>query len=136
MGKSAIFLRFSENNYVEKYSATIGVDFKFKTLDIDRNQVKLQIWDTAGQERFRTITSAYYRGSHAIVIVYDMSNEESFYDVENFWVNEIKTFASPDVKLVFMGSKSDLPKRANQSIVDGLVSQLNIKCYEVSAKTG
>jgi Ras-related protein Rab-1A len=53
---------------------TIGVDFRFRTLNIDNKQVKLQIWDTAGQERFRTITSAYYKGADGIVLVYDVTN--------------------------------------------------------------
>ena len=79
VGKSAIFLRFSDNYYFENYTATIGVDFKFRTLEVDHSQCKLQIWDTAGQERFKTITSAYYKGSHAIIIVYDLSNKESFH---------------------------------------------------------
>ena len=78
VGKSGVFLRFCENSFYQNYTATIGVDFRFKTLDVDDRQCKLQIWDTAGQERFRSITSAYYRGAHAIIIVYDLSNSESF----------------------------------------------------------
>jgi Ras-related protein Rab-1A len=77
VGKSSLLLRFSDDQFVENYMATIGVDFRFKTLSIDGRRVKFQIWDTAGQERFRTITSAYYKGCHGIVLVYDITNKAS-----------------------------------------------------------
>ena len=63
VGKSSILLRFSDDQFNESYLTTIGVDFRFKTLNIDGKTIKLQIWDTAGQERFRTITNAYYKGA-------------------------------------------------------------------------
>ena len=108
VGKSSIFLRFSDNSYSDNYAATIGVDFKFKTLEIDHSQCKLQIWDTAGQERFKTITSAYYKGAHAIITVYDITNEDSFKEMEDYWLNEIKTYVNPNLLLALMGSKMDL----------------------------
>ena len=61
VGKSSLFLRFCDNNFIDNYLTTIGVDFRFRMLEVDDKVCKLQIWDTAGQERFRTITSAYYR---------------------------------------------------------------------------
>ncbi|MGH0179132.1 UNVERIFIED_CONTAM: hypothetical protein FKN15_000718, partial [Acipenser sinensis] len=70
------------------YITTIGVDFKIRTVEIDGEKVKLQIWDTAGQERFRTITSTYYRNTHGVIIVYDVTNPESFVNVKR-WLNEI-----------------------------------------------
>uniref|UniRef100_A0A671P9N3 Ras-related protein Rab-35-like n=1 Tax=Sinocyclocheilus anshuiensis TaxID=1608454 RepID=A0A671P9N3_9TELE len=70
------------------YITTIGVDFKIRTVEIDGERVKLQIWDTAGQERFRTITSTYYRNTHGVIIVYDVTNPESFVNVKR-WLNEI-----------------------------------------------
>lgn len=78
VGKSGIFLRFCDNCFLDNYTATIGVDFKFKTLEVDNEQCKLQIWDTAGQERFRSITSTYYKGAHIVLIVHDLSNIHSF----------------------------------------------------------
>uniref|UniRef100_K7FBX3 RAB35, member RAS oncogene family n=1 Tax=Pelodiscus sinensis TaxID=13735 RepID=K7FBX3_PELSI len=71
------------------YITTIGVDFKIRTLVINGERVKLQIWDTAGQERFRTITSTwYYRNTHGVIIVYDVTNPESFVNVKR-WLHEI-----------------------------------------------
>lgn len=80
MGKSSILRRFADDSFQESYLATIGVDFRFKynlplcrSITVNGDVVKLQIWDTAGQERFRTITGAYYKGAHAIIIVYDIT---------------------------------------------------------------
>jgi Ras-related protein Rab-1A len=61
VGKSCLLLRFADDQFNENYMTTIGVDFRFKTLNIDQKSIKLQIWDTAGQERFRTITNTYYK---------------------------------------------------------------------------
>ena len=69
VGKSSLFLRFCDNNFVDNYLATIGVDFRFKMLNVEGGLCKLQIWDTAGQERFRTITSAYYRSNLTLIQV-------------------------------------------------------------------
>ena len=82
VGKSSLLLRFSDDTYETNFNSTIGVDFKIKTVDLDDKVVKLQIWDTAGQERFRTITSSYYRGAHGIIVVYDVTELDTFNAVE------------------------------------------------------
>ena len=82
MGKSCLLLRFADHTYTESYISTIGVDFKIRTIDLDGKVIKLQIWDTAGQERFRTITSSYYRGAHGIIVVYDVTDRDSFSNVK------------------------------------------------------
>eukprot|EP01035_Chromulina_nebulosa_P028997 gene28997-38363_t len=87
VGKSCLLLRFADETFTENHVSTIGVDFRFRTVKVDKKTVKLQIWDTAGQERFRTITSAYYRGADGIIIVYDVSCEESFNHI-NDWLIE------------------------------------------------
>lgn len=88
VGKSCLLLRFADNTFSGSYITTIGVDFKIRTLEINGERVKLQIWDTAGQERFRTITSTYYRGTHGVIVVYDVTNGESFANVKR-WLGEI-----------------------------------------------
>ncbi|OUT23907.1 hypothetical protein CAS74_000281 [Pichia kudriavzevii] len=96
VGKSCLLLRFAENTYTQDYVSTIGVDFKIRTIELDGKTIKLQIWDTAGQERFRTITSSYYRGAHGIIIVYDVTDQESFNNV-NQWLQEIDRYATSSV---------------------------------------
>ena len=70
VGKSCLLLRFADDTFTENYYSTIGVDFRFKCLEICERKCKLKIWDTAGQERFKTVTSAYYRGADGIIIVF------------------------------------------------------------------
>ena len=107
VGKSCLLLRFSDDTYSNDYISTIGVDFKIKTVELEGKTVKLQIWDTAGQERFRTITSSYYRGSHGIIIVYDITDQESFNGVK-MWLQEIDRYATSTVLKLLVGNKSDL----------------------------
>lgn len=91
MGKSSIVVRYADDEFSEVFLATIGVDFRFKSFPLEGNKVKLQIWDTAGHERFRTITSSYYRGAHALMIVFDITDKQSFEDATNYWFAEINT---------------------------------------------
>merc|ERR1711920_607246 len=110
VGKSCLLLRFADDTYTESYISTIGVDFKIRTLELDGKTCKLQIWDTAGQERFRTITSSYYRGAHGIIIVYDVTDKESFNNVKH-WMQEIDKYAADGVNKLLIGNKCDLSKK-------------------------
>lgn len=114
VGKSSLLLRFSDNIFSERYLLaygsflpTIGVDFKIRTFDLNGSTVKLQIWDTAGQERFKTITSSYYKGAHGIILVYDITDRQSFKDIEN-WLAEVDKFGNENVVKLLVGNKSDL----------------------------
>ncbi|KAF3972683.1 hypothetical protein CMV_003830 [Castanea mollissima] len=98
---------YKDDSYLDSYISTIGVDFKIRTVEQDGKTIKLQIWDTAGQERFRTITSSYYRGAHGIIIVYDVTDQESFNNVKQ-WLSEIDRYASENVNKLLVGNKSDL----------------------------
>eukprot|EP00359_Climacostomum_virens_P011493 CAMPEP_0204901778 /NCGR_PEP_ID=MMETSP1397-20131031/3279_1 /ASSEMBLY_ACC=CAM_ASM_000891 /TAXON_ID=49980 /ORGANISM="Climacostomum Climacostomum virens, Strain Stock W-24" /LENGTH=209 /DNA_ID=CAMNT_0052070183 /DNA_START=48 /DNA_END=677 /DNA_ORIENTATION=- len=105
VGKSSLLLRFCDDNFSESYISTIGVDFRFKTLGSKGKRSKLQIWDTAGQERFRTITTAYYRNSDGVIIVFDKTSKSSFENVPE-WLEEVRKHAdNPTVLLV--GNKCD-----------------------------
>ncbi|KAI0956633.1 GTP-binding protein of the rab [Taiwanofungus camphoratus] len=136
VGKSCLLLRFAEDAFTDSYLSTIGVDFKIRTIELEGKTVKLQIWDTAGQERFRTIAAAYYRGAHGIVVVYDVTDNESFENVKG-WLHEIERYASETVKKLLIGNKSDLVERkvvaysAAKEFADGL----SIPFVETSAKT-
>ncbi|CAD8163565.1 unnamed protein product [Paramecium octaurelia] len=136
VGKSALLLRFADDTFSENYITTIGVDFRFKTLKVDNKGLKLQIWDTAGQERFRTITNAYYKGADAIVIVYDTTCQQSFDDIEKFWLNEVESYAEKNAELLLLGNKSDLSTKQVQSErVQEYAQKRNMMFFETSAKT-
>ncbi|XP_030321142.1 ras-related protein Rab-13 isoform X2 [Calypte anna] len=92
VGKTCLIIRFAEDNFTSTYISTIGIDFKIRTVDIDGKKIKLQVWDTAGQERFKTITTAYYRGAVGIILVYDITDEKSFQNIQN-WMKSIKELA-------------------------------------------
>ena len=110
VGKSCILLRFADDAFTESYISTIGVDFRFRTIKVENKTVKLQIWDTAGQERFRTITSAYYRGADGIIMVYDVTNAESFGHV-NDWLKEVNRYASESTCKLLVGNKNDMENK-------------------------
>ncbi|KAF3450377.1 hypothetical protein FNV43_RR06457 [Rhamnella rubrinervis] len=135
VGKSCLLLRFADDSYVDSYISTIGVDFKIRTVELDGKTVKLQIWDTAGQERFRTITSSYYRGAHGIIIVYDVSEMESFNNVKQ-WLNEIDRYANDNVCKLLVGNKCDLveSKVVDTQVAKAFADELGIPFLETSAK--
>jgi len=135
VGKSCLLLRFADDTYTESYISTIGVDFKIRTIELDGKTIKLQIWDTAGQERFRTITSSYYRGAHGIIVVYDVTDQESFNNVKQ-WLQEIDRYACETVNKLLVGNKCDLTtkKVVDYTTAKEYADQLGIPFLETSAK--
>ncbi|KAJ9524061.1 hypothetical protein QJQ45_022494 [Haematococcus lacustris] len=147
VGKSCLLLRFADDTYTESYISTIGVDFvsrdaldslglkKIRTVELDGKVIKLQIWDTAGQERFRTITSSYYRGAHGIIVVYDVTDQESFNNVKQ-WLNEIDRYANENVNKLLIGNKSDLTSKkvVDYQTAKAFADEIGIPFLETSAK--
>lgn len=134
VGKSALLIRFAERIFSENYIATIGVDFKIRTVEIDGERVKLQIWDTAGQERYRTLTSTYYRGTHGVIIVYDVNNLESFLNIKR-WLSEIDQNCE-QIYRVLVGNKNDTPewKVVMTEEAQRYADQMCVRLFETSAK--
>lgn len=110
---------------------------KIRTIDVDSKTIKLQLWDTAGQERFKTITSTYYRSAQGIMIVYDVTNQDSFANIQRQWLPEIQRYASSNVSLVLVGNKSDLSNKRVISTEEGkaLADTLGVSFVETSART-
>jgi len=135
VGKSCLLLRFADDTYTESYISTIGVDFKIRTIELEGKTVKLQIWDTAGQERFRTITSSYYRGAHGIIVVYDVTDNDTFTNVKQ-WLQEIDRYAVEGVNKLLVGNKSDLTgkKVVEHAVAKEFADELHIPFLETSAK--
>jgi Ras-related protein Rab-1A len=135
VGKSSLLLRFSDNIFNESFLPTIGVDFKIRTFELSSKTVKLQIWDTAGQERFKTITSSYYKGAHGIILTYDITDKQSFKDIEN-WLTEVEKFANENVIKLLVGNKNDLESQRQVTFDEGkeYADSLGIQFLETSAK--
>ncbi|ODV87597.1 hypothetical protein CANARDRAFT_21543 [[Candida] arabinofermentans NRRL YB-2248] len=107
VGKTNLLSRFTRDEFSAETRATIGVEFATRTIDIDGKRVKSQIWDTAGQERYRAITAAYYRGALGALVVYDISNSDSYESVSR-WLRELKVHADANIVIAMVGNKSDL----------------------------
>ena len=115
--------------------SSIGVDFKTKQIDINDRLVKMQIWDTAGHEKFRTITTSYYKSAHAIIVLYDITDKNSFSHIKN-WMIDIDKFAKQGVLKVLVGNKTDLEDQRKIIKEEGesLAKKYGINFFEVSAK--
>ena len=129
-------ITLQDDAFTESYISTIGVDFRFRTVKIDNKTVKLQIWDTAGQERFRTITSAYYRGADGIIMVYDVTSQDSF-DHVNDWLKEVNRYAAEGTCKLLVGNKSD---RSTDRVVTSeqakeFADEIGVPFLETSAKS-
>jgi len=137
VGKTCLLFRFSDDAFNTSFIATIGIDFKVRTVDIDGRKIKLQIWDTAGQERFRTITTAYYRGAMGIFLVYDISDEKTFDNIKT-WMRNIEDNAAPDVEKMILGNKCDREEKRQVSKEKGqaLAVRHGVKFFESSALSG
>ena len=135
VGKSSLFLRFVDDIWNDTFVPTIGVDFKIKTLEIDQKKIKMQIWDTAGQERFKNIIASYYRGAHGILLIYDVTEKDSFKNLSN-WLIEIEKNANKNVLKVLIGNKTDLEEKRVISYNQGkeFADMYGIKYIETSAK--
>ena len=110
VGKSSLILRYVDQIWNDVFVPTIGVDFKVKSIEVDKKLVKMQIWDTAGQERFRNVISSYFKGAHGILLIYDITCRESFKELEN-WLGEVERHASSQVLKILIGNKSDLEEK-------------------------
>ena len=136
VGKTCILRRFVENKFSKNHLATIGIDFKTKTISIKGYEVKLKIWDTAGQERFRNITNQYYKGADGIILVYDLTNKESMLKIKD-WMEQIQqNTTSSEIALVLVANKVDLNRVITNDESLSLRQQLKIKSFETSALSG
>jgi len=137
VGKSCLLLRFAEGTYSQSFISTIGVDFKMKKVQLNDKLCKLQIWDTAGQERYRTIVASFYRGAHGILLVFDVTDINSFLKVRH-WLSEIKKNAPEGTSVVLVGNKCDMTSKRMVDFKEAakFAAENNLKYIETSAKDG
>jgi len=137
VGKSSLLKRFASREFTGDYISTIGVDFEIKQLEIDGKMVKLQIWDTAGQERFQNITTSYYRGAHCIILVYDITQQETFDHIDK-WHRQINDHSNSNVQILLVGNKSDLSdnRQVSYEAAEQMAHNMGVTVFEASAKDG
>ena len=137
VGKTNIVTRYVKGEFSEDYMITIGMDFLTCNLKSDDKIFKLRLWDTAGSEKFRSITKGYYSNTCCALIVYDITNQNSFDSVKQ-WIEDVKNYADKDTHLVLVGNKIDLKDQRKISKEDGqnLATQNGMDFYESSALTG
>jgi len=137
VGKSSILNRFYQDKFEPDYQATIGLDFHSKNVSINGNTVRLLLYDTAGQEKFKSLIPMYIRDANIIIVVYDISNKDSFAHTEH-WVNETKDLKREDAIFVLVGNKIDLEDKrvVQKKEAEDFATEKGFLFYEVSAKTG
>jgi Ras-related protein Rab-8A len=134
VGKTCILLRFTDNKFLKSHLTTIGIDYKSKVIRSNNYSVKLKIWDTAGQERFRNITQQYYKGADGILLVYDITERNSFEKVRE-WMKMIQQNTTKDkIGIILIGNKCDLEER-QVSVEEGesMANEFGVLFFETSA---
>jgi len=134
VGKTNIISRYVSNTFSNDSKATVGVEFFTKPFRVNNDIVKLEIWDTAGQERYKSITSAYYKGSRGALLVYDITRPSTFEDVEK-WMTEIKEKVRGSLKIMIIGNKLDLTNERKVDTETALdkAKSFNVPLMETSA---
>ncbi|KAI8576331.1 hypothetical protein K450DRAFT_257249 [Umbelopsis ramanniana AG] len=137
VGKTSLITRFMYDTFDNTYQATIGIDFLSKTMYMEDRTVRLQLWDTAGQERFRSLIPSYIRDSSVAVVVYDITNRNSFLNTAK-WIDDVRVERGNDVIIVLVGNKTDLNEKREVSVDDGekKAKEYGVMFIETSAKAG
>ena len=139
VGKTSIFNKFMSGDFSATYKSTLTVEFKTKYLKIDNDlYVKLILWDTCGSENFRAVTKQYYRGANAIILVFDLTDQNSFNDIKNIWINDVKNYCEKNIQILIVGNKLDLIEKrtVSESQVINFCRENRYKYIEASAKEG
>ena len=129
VGKTSIMNLFSKKN-IAHVSPTIGSEFCL--MESKKYNHRLQIWDCAGQERYRAVTRIYYRDIQGCILVFDLNNMRSLYDVIDYWVGEVEKNNTKNPIFILVGNKSDLRINTDYDLIKKLVKDYNMKYVEVS----
>eukprot|EP00694_Reclinomonas_americana_P007141 EC798019.1.p1 GENE.EC798019.1~~EC798019.1.p1 ORF type:complete len:206 (+),score=40.73 EC798019.1:57-674(+) len=137
VGKTCVVTQYTSGSFSADVGPTVGASFLTKKIMLDDRKLSLQLWDTAGQERFRSMAPMYYRGASAAVLVFDVTNAESFRSVQD-WVKELKRNVREPMILVIACNKVDLgtERRISFEQADEYAKEIGAKAFETSAKTG
>mmetsp|Transcript_14899 Transcript_14899/g.15614 ORF Transcript_14899/g.15614 Transcript_14899/m.15614 type:complete len:205 (-) Transcript_14899:1562-2176(-) len=135
VGKTSLSMRYCQGEFSDHSTPTIGASFLQHRVNVDGIDLSLQIWDTAGQERFRSMAPMYYRGAKAAVLVFDISNEESFHNAKS-WLKDLKAHADPDVVVCIAGNKCDKEPAFDLRQCEEFAKSVEAVFGKTSAQTG
>ena len=135
VGKTSIIMRYQHNLFLEEFQSTVGAAFVSKTVQTRYGEANLHIWDTAGQERYKSLVPMYSRGATAALIVFDVTEKETFDSLEN-WVNQVKRDIPIDCNLFIVANKCDKESQIEHEIIKNFAISNNLKIHFVSALTG
>jgi len=135
VGKTSLLVRYCQNQFNENHNVTVQASFQTKRLNLDGNRVNLSIWDTAGQERFHALGPIYYRDANGALLVYDITDNDSFVRVQN-WVKELRKMLGNEIVLAIAGNKMDLERNRVVSVekAESYAQSVGAKHYHTSAK--
>lgn len=135
VGKTSVLLRYVDDKFNAEFQTTIGVDFKVSSFQMNGKTIKLQLWDTAGQDRFKNIVASYYRGAHGIMLMYDITSQTSFQNVQR-WFDESQNYLQRSIPKLLIGNKADLASQRTVRMEDAkaLADRLGLEYIETSAK--
>ena len=138
VGKTCIIYRFTNNDYKEGTMTTRGADYSQKPITIKNQTINLDIWDTAGQENYRSLGRHFYKDSLIVILVYDITNRESFEDLQTLWYHDLKRYGEKYSVLAVVGNKCDLFEEEKVTEEEGrkFASEKGAEFMLVSAKTG
>ena len=137
VGKSCILNRFLNDTFTEDYQATIGLDFQSKNVQIENQDIHLLLYDTAGQEKFRSLIPMYTRDANIVLLVYDISNRDSFNHLPD-WLKDLTNVNFDEVIFAIVANKVDLSGKREVTPEEGqkFADEHNFIFQEISAKTG
>ena len=135
VGKTSILRCYNGDEFNMETVSTVGLDFVFKTIEINSEKVVLKLWDTAGQERFNTIGKSFYKDCQGAIVVFDLTNKETFINIQT-WIQNIKENANEGFIIYLFGNKADSEIiQVNKTDIEEFINDYGIKYYETSAKT-
>ena len=135
VGKTSILYQYTNNQFLSQHLATVGIDYYNKDEVINNKLVRVKIWDTAGQERYKSLTSTFFRNAQGIILVYDVTNKETFENLK-YWIQSINSNlgVQSNVKKTIIGNKIDLPREVTKDEAEALAKEYDIRYFEASAK--
>ncbi|CAD8070029.1 unnamed protein product [Paramecium primaurelia] len=136
-GKTSLLYHYIHEKQIANVKQTLGVEFSAKIIQVKQKRIKMQLWDTAGQERYRALTKAYYRGALGALIVFDVTNSDSFEALQE-WIKHARDYSKPSIQIIIIGNKIDLEKERviSEQSAKQFCQENDVQYVETSATTG